>query len=97
MGGVRSSRKSKSSGPGLSAYWDKMTPEQRSAEMVRRASLRKKNWLKKKRRREQPSTESPFPPELLNKPQITTVHRSLRNIISDLNTITEELKALFEF
>jgi len=89
MGGIGSGRKS--SGPGLSAYWAKMTPEQRSVEMIRRASLRKN----KKQRREQASTESPFPPELQNKPQITASRRTLRGLVTDLEAITAELKAMF--
>jgi hypothetical protein len=66
---------------GVKNYWAKMTPEERSTEMVRRqrvAALRRNRKLKgsqaerdrwreakKKSRTAQASTDSPFPPELM--------------------------------
>ncbi len=69
--------------------WSKMTPTERSDEMIRRRAVAQKN--KAKRLREEPSTESPFPVT----PTITMSRRTLRGLISDLETIASELKSMF--
>jgi hypothetical protein len=74
----------------MKSYWARMTPEERSAEMTRRIRMGQR-----KRRREQASTESPFPPEIRDAPKITASRRNLKGLITDLEAITSELKAMF--
>jgi len=83
--------------PGITAYWAKFTPEQRSIEMKRRQALAKKRggarWSKHTNKREIPSTESPFVEEV--SPAIASSSRSLKALLADLENVVSELKTMF--
>jgi hypothetical protein len=85
MGGIGSGKS-----PAMRDYWARMTPEQRSAEMQRRMRIGKR-----RKNREIASSESPFPNVAPAKHE--SQHRTLRNLVSDLESAIEELKTMFEF
>lgn len=76
---------------GAGAFWAKLTPEERSQEMIRRRKVAKRKLAA--RLRGDHSTDSPFPPEVMN-PLPKMISLSSGSIKQRLEALEAALAAL---